>query len=439
MIPKHIVPILRLATPLVLSASTVIVQQLIDAIVLGYHSESAIAAMGPASMAVVLVQGLLFGTSGYSSVFVARAHGAGDASGERHAAWMGLHVSLWVGVAMLFLAWPLGLFFFHIGHAPALAQGESLYFRILAAGSFLPTASACLSGWLSARKRTLEASLISVLSLAVNAILAPVLVLGFFGLPRMGLAGAALATLAGQATSMAALFAAFRRDGGFRHSGERIAIWSEMDPFLRLALPQGLRISVELLAWSAFLVFVGRLGVEPLAASSIAFRINGMAFFPAMGVGQAASILAAHAIGAGRPREVSSIAWQALLIGEAWMLLFACLFLLLPIPLLMLFNVSNPATIAYGIVILRFVAFYCIFDAANAILGYVLSALGDTRWTLAVFVGATTTFLLSLVLCDRYAPSVAIEWGAATVFVMITAIAWLFRLRSKREFRAAGS
>ena len=436
---SHIRPIIRLATPLVLSASTIVVQQLIDAIVLGYHSENAIAAMGPSSMAVVLVQGLLFGTSGYSSMFVARAHGANDPPGERHAAWMGLRVSFWAGIAMLLLAWPIGAFFFHIGHGAELASGEALYFRILAAGSFLPTASACLSGWLSARKRTLDASLISILSLVVNAILAPPLVLGLFGLPRLGLAGAAFATLAGQAASTATLFLLFQREDGFRHASDRTIPRSEMRDFLYLAIPQGLRISVELLAWSAFLVFIGRIGVEPLAASSIAFRINGMAFFPAMGVGQAAGILVAHAIGANRERDIAPIARQALLICEAWMILFAIVFLLLPIPLLRLFHVSNPTTIAHGVVILRFVAVYCIFDAANAVLGFVLASLGDTRWTLGIFLVATTTFLLALTTCDRFAPTVSIEWGLATLFVMATALAWILRLRSKREFRVGES
>lgn len=436
---SHTGRILKLATPLVLSSSTVTILQLIDAIAIGRHSEAALAAMGPSSMAVILVQGLLFGTSGYASAYVARAHGAGDASGERRAAWLGIRFSLWAGLAMLLLAWPLSRIFFHLGHAPSLAADEASYFRILALGSFFPTISACLSGWLSARNRTLEASLYSFLAFGVNAILAPLLVLGLFGLPRLGLAGAALATLCAQAVSTAALLLAFRRADGFRHRAERALDTSAMRTFLGLAIPQGLRISVELLAWSAFLVFVGRLGIEPLAASSIAFRINGMAFFPALGLGQAAGILVAQAVGADRDHDIAPITWQALFLAEFWMLLFALLFLFAPGPLLQLFHVENPPTVAHGVVILRFVAFYCLFDAANVIVASVLASLGDTRWTLYVFLVATTTFLVSLVVADSFFPFVSVEWLLATLFVIATAVSWMLRLRRMRGFRAASA
>lgn len=437
--PSHMGRILHLATPLVLSSSTVTILQLIDAIAIGRHSEEALAAMGPSSMAVVLVQSLLFGTSGYAATFVARAFGAGDTSAERRSAWLGIHFSIWAGLALLLFAWPLGSIFFHIGHAPALAEGEALYFRILAAGSFFPAITAGLSGWLSARGKTLEASAYSLVSFLVNALLAPPLVLGLFGLPRLGLAGAAFATLSAQAVCTALLLRSFHQSDGFRHVAERSIPWKEMRAFLFVAAPQGMRIAVELLAWSAFLVFLGRLGVEQLAASSIAFRINGMAFFPALGLGQAAGILVAQAVGAGRDSDIAPISWQALFLAEFWMLSFALLFLLAPRPLLALFHVVNPDTVGHGVIILRFVAIYCIFDAANVIVASVLAALGDTRWTLGVFLVATTAFIASLFIADARFPTVATEWSLATIFVISTAITWLVRLRGMRGFAAVPS
>lgn len=431
---SHTGRILRLAAPLILSASTVTVQQLIDAIAIGRHSEEALAAMGPSSMAVILVQSLLFGTSGYVSAFVARAFGADNPPAERRSAWLGIHFSLWAGMAMLALAWPLGGIFHHLGHAPPLAEGEALYFRILVAGSFFPAITASLSGWLSARNRTIEASAYSIASFLVNAVFAPLLVLGLFGFPRMGLAGAAIATLCAQAACTALLLRSFHKSDGFRRASERRIPWREMRAFLSLAFPQGMRIAVELLAWSAFLIFVGRLGIEELAASSIAFRINGMAFFPTLGLGQAAGILVAQAIGAGRDQDIAPITWQALGIAELWMLAFGLLFLFAPRPLLALFHVVNPATIEHGVLILRFVAVYCIFDAANVIVASILAALGDTRWTLGVFLVATSSFLLALFFADAFSPDVALEWALATTFVISTAIAWLLRLRRMRGF-----
>lgn len=430
-LPSHVAPLAKLAAPLVMSMSTVTILQVIDAIVLGHHSETAVAAMGPSSLAIILVQGVLFGTTGYAGTWAATARGAGDTSGERRAAWLGMKLSLAFGITALLAAWPLGLVFFHLGHAPEVASGEAIYFRVLVAGSVFPVLSAALSGWLSGIGRTRDAFLVSLVSFAVNTVLTPPLALGWFGLPALGLLGAALGTVAAQAAAVVVLLETFRRADGFRHPEERVAAPGRLREFLGLALPQGLRISVELLAWTVFLVFIGRLGTEPLAASSIAFRINGMAFFPALGIGQAAAILVAQARGAGKLSEIRPIAFQALGLGAIWMTAFAAAFLLFPGLLLDLFEISHPETRRMGVVILRFVAFYCLFDAANVILASVLSALGDTRWTLWVFLGGSTAFIAGLGVADHARTDVSVHWALATLFVVGTALAWLGRFQAK--------
>jgi len=434
---NHVGPLLRLAAPLILSGSTITILQAIDAVAVGHHSEIGVAAMGPSSLAVILVQGLLFGTSGYAGTLAATAHGAGDAAGVRRATWLGIRFALWTGLAALLLAWPLGSLFGVLGHAPAIAAEEMVFFRVLVAGSVLPTLSAALSGWLAGVGRTRHSFHASLVAFAVASVLSPALVLGWLGLPRLGLLGAALATLAAQACSTAFLLFHFHRADGFRHPGERRHGRREWSGFLGLALPQGLRIATELLAWTAFLAFVGRLGAEPLAASSIAFRINGLAFFPALGLGQAAAILAAQARGAGRLADIRPIAWQALLVGEVWMGLFAAAFVAVPAGLLELFGVTSATTLAHGVLILRFVAGYSLFDAANVILASVLAALGDTRWTLVVFLAATSAFLAGLFLLDHFEAGTAPLWSAATVFVFGTAIAWVWRFERLPMHRAA--
>lgn len=430
-LPGHVAPLARLAAPLVMSMSTVTVLQVIDAIVLGHHSETSVAAMGPASLAIILVQGVLFGTTGYAGTFAATAHGAGDTSGERRAAWLGMKLSLGFGLLALLAAWPLGWIFFHLGHAPEVASGEAVYFRVLVAGSVFPVLSSALSGWLSGIGRTRDAFLVSLVSFVVNIVLTPPLALGWFGLPALGLLGAALGTVAAQAVAVLVLLEVFRRADGFQFPAERVAPPGRLREFLGLALPQGLRISVELLAWTVFLVFIGRLGTEPLAASSIAFRINGMAFFPALGIGQAAAILVAQARGAGKLSDIRPIAFQALGLGAIWMTTFAAAFLLFPRFLLDLFEISHAETRRMGVVILRFVAFYSLFDAANVILASVLSALGDTRWTLWVFLGGSATFIAGLAVADHFRTDVSVHWTLATAFVVGTAVCWLLRFRSR--------
>ena len=224
-----------------------------------------------------------------------------------------------------------------------------------------------------------------------------------------------------------------QKSGGFSDSLARKFQWPEFRRFLSLAMPMGLRISGELVAWTLFLVIVGRLGTVELAASSIAFRINGAAFFPALGLGQAAGILAGQARGAGNDNDIPAIGWQSLIACEVWMLMMALLFASASAPLVSIFAGYGPESariVNDGSMILKFVAFYCMFDAANVVIGCVLASAGDTRWIARTFMIASTLFLALLWLMDRTIPGVAQEWTLATSFVFITALIWSLRFRA---------
>ncbi len=416
-----------------LSTSAITLMQIIDAAILSRHSSEAVAAIGPASMALLLFQGFLFGTAGYAGTFVAHCHGRGDGHGVRASAWLGIYASLFSGILGFVVARPIGKLFFMAGHLPPVACYEYDYFRICMAGAFFPVLGSALAGWLSGIGRPAVVTAISFFSLAVNAILAWGLVLGEWDLPRLGIEGAALATVTAQMVAAFLYATTFFVWGGFSDAVARRFDPGKFRHFLALAAPMGLRISGELTAWTLFLVVVGRLGVAELAASSIAFRINGLAFFPALGLGQAAGVLVGHARGAGRDDEVPAIGWQSLALCEIWMLAMALLYASASAPLMSVFAGNGPESgriVAEGTLLLKFVAFYCVFDAANVMIGCVLAAAGDTRWLARAFLVCSALFLVLLWLVDRFAPGLVSEWSLATFFVFATALIWSIRFRS---------
>lgn len=418
---------------MILSTSAITVMQLVDAVVLARHSSEAVAAIGPAGMAVILFQGFLFGTASYAGTFVAHSHGRGDADGVRRSAWLGIHAAILSGILGLLAAWPIARLFHLAGHAPEVARDESLYFLLCMAGSFFPVLGGVFSGWLSGIGRPGTVTRVTFVALVVNAVLAWGLVLGAWGFPRLGIAGAAVATVLAQAVGAALYVVPFARAGGFSDPAARRFDRAGFRRFLSLATPMGFRVSGELTAWTLFLLVVGRLGTVELAASSIAFRINGMAFFPAFGLGQAAAVLVGHARGAGRDDEVPEIAIQSLAVCELWMLGMAILFATASAPLVSLFAGSGPdgaRIVAAGTVVMKFVAFYCLFDAANVTTGFILSAAGDTRWVARAFIVASGAFVGLLFAIDRVRPGLVAEWSLATLFVLLTAVIWTLRLRS---------
>ena len=430
---KHVPSLLKLAGPMILSSSAITVMQIIDAIVLSRNSSEAVAAIGPSGLAVILFQGFLFGTAGYAGTFVAHNHGRGDTRGVRASAWLGIHTSLASGIVALIVAWPIAQLFFLVGHEPRVARDESVYFWICMAGSFFPVLGGALAGWLSGIGRPVIVTGVTFVSFAVNAVLAWGLVLGEWGLPRMGIAGAALATVAAQMVAAILYTLLFAKSGGFTDSVARRFKWVKFRHFLTLAAPMGLRISGELAAWTLFLVVVGRLGTVELAASSIAFRINGTAFFPALGLGQAAGILVGHARGRGDDGDIPAIAWQSLAVCEIWMLTMAILFATASVPLVSIFAGNGPESariVETGSLLMKFVAFYCMFDAANVMIGCVLASAGDTHWIARTFLISSGVFLTLLWLIDRFIPGLVAEWTLVTIFVFATAVIWSLRFRT---------
>ena len=429
----HVPALLKLASPMILSTSAISLMQIIDAIVLSRHSSDAVAAIGPSGLAVILFQGFLFGTAGYAGTFVAHNHGRGDIQGVRNSTWLGIHTALASGIVALVAAWPIAQLFFLVGHDPLVARYESDYFWICMAGSLFPVLGGALAGWLSGIGRPAIVTGVTFISFLANAVLAWGLVLGEWGLPRMGIAGAALATVAAQAIAVILYAVLFAKSGGLTDTVARRFQWAELRRFLQLAMPMGLRISGELAAWTLFLLVVGRLGTVELAASSIAFRINGLAFFPALGLGQAAGVLVGHARGAGRDCDIPAIGWQSLMVCEFWMLAMAILFAMASEPLVAIFagNGSDSVQIvAAGSLLIKFVAFYCIFDAANVVIGCILASAGDTHWIACTFFICSCVFLVLLWLIDRNVPGLVAEWSLATLFVFATAVIWALRFHA---------
>ena len=429
---KHIPALLKLAGPMILTCSGIMLMQLVDAYVLSLHSREAVAAIGPSSFAIVLFQGTLCAVASYAGTFVAHGHGRGDVRGVRKSAWLGIYTALLSGMAALLLAWPLARLFHLAGHDPQVARNEEVYFAICMAGSLFPLLCGALGGWLAGIGRTVMVTVVTFIAGLANLLLAFGLVLGLWGLPRLGMSGAALATVTAQGIGAILLLLIFARAGGLADAAARAFDAAALRGFLALSVPFALRIGGELTAWTAFMLVVGRLGTTELAASSIAFRMNGLAFFPALGFGQATGILVGHARGAGRDDDVPDIVRQALAVCLVWGVLMSGLFSSASAPLAAIFaggGQDGARIVELGALLMKFVAAYCLFDGVNLVLGGALAAAGDTRWVARAYFVASVIFVGLLLAVDAFLPGLVAEWSLAVLFVASTAAIWWFRFR----------
>lgn len=429
---------LQIAAPLVLSQMGVMLMQIVDGVFLSRYSESAIAAIGPSGMSFWLICGLFIGLVGYTSTFVAQYVGARRPDRVGAAIWQGIYLAVVAGGILMTCSLLARPYFDAVGHDADIRANEITYFQIHCWGGLAFMLSAAISGFYAGRHDNITLMIAHIAGGATNAILDVLLIFGRFGLPEMGMAGAAYATVIGHVVQVLAmgilLFKpTFRRE--FQTWRSRAIDLQLMFRMVRYGFPNGVRYVIEIAAWTVFLLIVGRIDSEGLAASNIAWRINGMAFFPVIGLSIAVSMLVGQAQGARRPDLSRKVTRRGMLVGEIWMVAIALVMVVWPNVLLSLFfdEVQTPQQIRIyemTVRLLWFVAAYCLVDNFNIILMSMLAGAGDTRWMLIASGAIHLGFLIALGILAYIGVGTYTLWLAATIFVFCAVIAWVFRFRS---------
>jgi MATE family multidrug resistance protein len=434
--------VLILAYPLILSQMSFTIQVFVDRLFLTWYSAEAVAGAVTALFTVWAVIGLCIGTGEYVTTFIAQYLGAGRPERIGAALWQGVYFAAAAGLviaAMQPLAEPV---FALAGHAEDLRVHEVAYAKILLAGSFPIVLMATLASFFAGRGKTIVILAVNVLATVLNAILDYLWIFGHGGFPRMGVEGAAYATVVSQAFGCVAYVCVILRAEHRRRYGT-LSAW-RLDPalfgrLLRFGLPAGLQFSMEILAFAIFMMIVGRLGTAPLAASGIAFNLNMIVFMPMLGFGLAVSSLVGRYLGAERPDVAERVTWSAVWMCLGYMLACCALYVSAPQILLSPYGSgaegrSFDAVAEIAGVLLRFVAFYSLFDMMNVLFAAALKGAGDTTYPVAITLGLAWSVMLvpTYVLCVIGGAGVYTAWTAATAYIFCVGLLMYRRFRRGR-------
>jgi MATE family multidrug resistance protein len=218
-------------------------------------------------------------------------------------------------------------------------------------------------------------------------------------------------------------------------SGWRID-WALLGRMLYYGLPSGVVVAIDVLSWALFIVFIGRMGELELTVTTIAFTLNLFAYLPAMGLGQAVGILVGQNQGKGDPDTSARITWRGLYYAMGINGTVAVFFLIMPQTLAWMFQ--DPATTpnweqvsVLVALTLRFVVLYVLFDTMNLVFSHALRGAGDTLFVSVLgLVLAWPVLVIPTWAAYRYQFGMFFAWGAATVFVILLALAFLLRFLS---------
>jgi len=432
--------LLNVAVPLMLSAGSLSIMNVIDRILLTWHSSAALAAALPAGVMHWTLMSVALGTALYVNTFVAQYDGAGKPDRVVASIWQGIYLALIASVLLLALI-PLGSVIFEwTGHEPSVKKLEIEYFTVLSYGSFAFVLTGVLSSFYSGRRRTMTVLWVNLLSVLVNASLDYALIFGWSFFPEMGIRGAALATVISRVVAVCC-YVVIMLWGSERSVYEFLANRGfDRKLFGRLVkfgVPSGFHFFIDIAGFAVFVLLVGGIGKDELAATSMAFNLNTLAFVPLLGMGTAVMTLVGHRVGEGCPELAVRTTWIAFVISGLWMIGFGLIYLLVPELILAAYaNGKDPAEFEairdQVVVLLRFVAAFGFFDAMAVVFSNAVRGAGDTKYPmLLTFLSCWLVMVLPTWICARYfGGSLLFSWTACTVYITLIGFGMMLRFQT---------
>ena len=256
------------------------------------------------------------------------------------------------------------------------------------------------------------------LSVIINAVLDPFLMLGWGPFPRMGIAGAAAGMVVAEAAAFFLSFRALQRKGGpaALSFGGNAPDWPMIRAILRLGLPASFQQTFISLGVSVIQRFINAFGSDAIAAYGAAANVDNLFFLPAMSLNLAVSSMVGQNIGAGRlDRAKMTVAW-ALAYSGAVSLALGLLCLAVPSWLLAPFlQAKDTAVLAIGERLLRILGLPYLFITSMVVLNGFFNGVGDTL--ASMFLSLASLWLLRVPLVWHLSGA----WGLDGVWAGIAA------------------
>jgi MATE family multidrug resistance protein len=396
---------LRVAVPVVLAELGWMFMGIVDTIMVGALGPSAIAAAGVGNSLhiafAIFGMGLLLGLD----TLVSQAFGARQIDECHrwltHGALLALLLTppLMLTCAAIYVAIPsLG---FHAEVQPLLGD----YFGVILWSSPFLLLYAAFRRYLQGIHIVTPVMAALVTANVVNAAVNWVLIYGHFGLPAMGVSGAAWATVLSRFYMAGFLLIAIVRHDKWQTRDLSKAWrfeWSWLRRLLALGFPAASTVALEVGVFAAATALAGKLAPVSAASHQIALNIAALAFMVPLGLSSAGAVRVGHAVGARDPARATAAGWTAILLGLAFMSVAAALFLLIPRTLIGFFS-RDAAVLALGSSLLFVGAIFQLFDGLQIVTTGVLRGLGDTRtpmitnlaahWLFGLPVGYTLCFV----------------------------------------------
>jgi MATE family multidrug resistance protein len=383
-----------LAWPVLVGQLAVLAFSTIDTVMVARSSAAELAALAVGAAAYITIFIGLMGIVLAVGPIAGQLFGAGQhAQAGRQA-----HQAVWVALGVSVLGCTLLLFpqpFLHLSQAsPEVSEKVRGYLLALACSLPASMLFAVFRGFNNAVSRPKAAMALQLGGLALKLPLTALLVFGSpaIGLPALGVLGCGIATAVCMWAQLIGAWVLLRRDpfyarfellGRGLDAPSRPALLAQ----LRLGIPMGATILVEVAGFAFMALFITRISTTSVAGHQVAMNLVSLLFMVPMAIGNAGGTLVAQRIGAADMHDAHRLAWHSLGLGLAVATALGGVVYLGREGVLRLYT-QEPAVLAAALPLISWLVLFHLADAAQVVAAFVLRAFRIAVVPVLIYVAA---------------------------------------------------
>ena len=428
--------LMNMSLPMMISMLVQALYNVVDSIFVSRIDENALTAVSMAFPIQSLMIALGAGTGVGVNALLSRSLGEKDYDRVNKAAGNGIFLA-GINYLVFLLVGILVTTSFYLSQtkdAQILSYGQQ-YLTIICCCSFGMYGQFIFERLLQSTGRTFYTMITQSIGAIINIILDPIFIFGYLGVPKMGVAGAAIATVIGQivAGTIALVINIKKNDEiqlklkGFRPDGKIIARIYEVG--IPSIIMQAIG-SVMTYGMNRILIAFSSTAV---AVFGVYFKLQSFIFMPVFGLNNGMVPIIAYNYGAGKKDRLIKTLKLSIIYAVGLMLLGVIIFQLFPAPLFALFDASE-IMLAIGIPALRIISLSFIFAGFCIVCGSLFQALGNGVYSMVVSIARQLLVLLPVAYLLSLSGKVEAVWWAfpiAEIVSLSLTVFFMFRINRK--------
>lgn len=415
-----------LAIPMIISNVFQSAFNLVDMAFVGRLGPVALAAVAMSGQIIMILMFLMVGIGAGTTALIARAIGEKNREKADSVAMQSIILvfigSIIFGVAGFILSPRL------LGILGANAEVISVgtgYLQITFGGIIVLVYMFSIASILHGAGDATTPMLILGLSTILNIVLDPLLIFGIGIFPRLGVNGAAWATVFSRGIGAVIALEVLLRGRSRVHvrlKDLKVHL-NTMWRILKIGIPASAQMTLRGLVGIALIAVVAGFGTTAIAAYGVGISLFMVAMMPGFAMGMAAQTLVGQNLGAKQPERASRSAWTTVAYYSIFMMAVAFVFVALAPNLIMIFN-NDPEVIRMGTSFLQITAWGYVFIAFSLIFNRSLSGAGDTMSPLVFTFVALWLVQIPLAIVLSRVPSLGVKgiWYAVLAAYVVQAI-----------------